>query len=218
MGRANRGTKRQATADSEPDVEKDPNRLAPWFFWPAVVLLVLYWAQFWTVQRAGAHVEAFGVTHFSVGRVPIPFWLLGLEQSSSPVWAAVFVVGTVVLFAYLAYKCDKLSRDERVHPKWIAALLVLTVIALITQFAYVYYTLGGSHRWSQQLTHVGAIYVATGMLTGGASGISPSTDSTRLLEVGQMAADLIVITVMAALVLHRITKERYAPSTNVRPS
>lgn len=217
MGRANRGTKSQVTSDSEPDVGKDPNRLAPWFFWTAVAVLVLFWAQFWTVQRAGAHVEAFGVTHLSVGGVSIPFWLLGLEQSSSPVWTAVFVVGTVVLFAYLAYKCDRLSRDERIHPKWIAALLILTVIALITQFAYVYYALGGSHRWSQPLTHVGAIYLATGMLTGGASGISPSTDSTRLLEVGQMAADLIVITVMAALVLHRITMERSASSTNVRP-
>jgi hypothetical protein len=165
----------------------------------AVASLVFYWALFWSTTRssAGTSLEAFG-------------FILG--HPSTGAWPLIGVGVFVVSAGLGVLACIAVARTPGVAAGWVAALAAWFTLFVVFAFAMEYYTLGTKAHWSKALTHVDALYVAVGTLTtAGTGNINAEGDKARLLLTGQMLADILVVTVLGAIVVHRFTRKS-APS------
>jgi hypothetical protein len=153
------------------------------------------WAGFWLVTRTGNDR-----LRSTISGEQSP-------ESNATSWRLVIAFALVLLFAYLAFACVRLARSPAIHPAYVAGYAIATISAVLVGFTFEYYAVGGTDNWSQGLDHVDAIYVAVGTLTtAGTGGINAKSDAAHLIQIGQMVADIVVITIMGALVLHRFTQ------------
>lgn len=168
-----------------------------------VGILVLVWLVFWLTHRTGTHYEVLSVrihgTILTVAAIVVATYA-GLLAYGILAHATISAIAASVLEGSVA---------------WLSAFVVWLVLYLIWVFSFTYYLLGSPQHWNMPLSHVDAIYVTVGTLTtAGTTGIFARGALTRSVLTGQMALDLLVVTVLLALVLHRVTQ---APSQN-RPS
>jgi hypothetical protein len=102
-----------------------------------------------------------------------------------------------------------LARRDDTHLLVLGFAAVNTVIFLVAYFATFYLSYGTRTNWNMRLTHLDALMVALGTLTTAGTGdIQPRSETARTLLTGQMAIDLVVVTVMSAFVLNRFVARR----------
>jgi hypothetical protein len=164
----------------------------------AVMLPLTSWVTFWGEQWHGRHGSFFG--------------LHGMEHHFSALTVVVFAVYAsfaTLLLVLLGAGVIWIARRPAVSIVWVGAGAFWALVAVVSVSSGLYYSVGGIGHWSPGLSHVDAIYVAVGTLTtAGASGIVPTSNLTRALVVTQMLADIVLFTIMGAVVLDRLTQRR----------
>jgi hypothetical protein len=156
----------------------------------------------------GPHKENDSVA-VAVGMVVGTIVLWGLfflldEQGTSAVWILPIFASFTVAFAYLVVRY---GRNKDVSGWVVGIIAVLTVLSLIGNFAFAYFLDGASGNWSIPLSHLDAILVSVGTLTTAGTGdVQPHTELARGLVTAQMALDVVVVTVVAGVVVWRLTE------------
>jgi hypothetical protein len=83
------------------------------------------------------------------------------------------------------------------------------LLLLVGDFARLYWTYGATTNWNLRLSRWDALYVAMGTLTtAGTGGIQPHSEFARRLLTAQMGVDLVVFTLLAGVVVWKLTEGR----------
>jgi hypothetical protein len=149
----------------------------------AVVLLFLYQAAGWIIF-AVEDPSRHGEIHF---RGPDLFGIGGL----------------IVIVLYAVYRANRATTAfEAVYIALIAVSLTLGNFADV-------YLLSGWQHWSVPMNHRTALALSVSTFTtAGNAGVEPVTDYARGLVTWQMIVDLVLVTVLLALVAHRVAVAR----------
>jgi len=172
-------------------------------------VLVFIWLVFWFTDRTG--------THYEILSVRIHGTILTVAAIVVAAYAGILAYG-ILAQATIGAIIASVVEDSAA---WLAAFVVWLILYLISIFSFTYYLLGSPQHWNVALSHVDAVYVAAGTLTtAGTTGISARGDLTRGILIGQMALDLLVVTVLLALVLYRVTQaaKSKSPAEPVSPT
>ena len=167
----------------------------------ALGALVFVWLVFWFTNRTG--------TQYEVLSVRVHGTILTVVAIVVAAYAGLLAYGILAQATISAIAASVLEGSVAE----VAAFVVWLVLYLIWIFSFTYYLLGSPHHWNTPLSHVDAIYVAVGTLTtAGTTGISAKGDLMRGVLIGQMVLDLLVVTVLLALVLHRVMQAAQSES------
>jgi voltage-gated potassium channel len=91
----------------------------------------------------------------------------------------------------------------------VAFMALYTWAVLIATYSTVYYNTADEGNWSRGLSHVDALLLTMGTLTTAGTGdIQPRSELARGLLTIQMTLDVVVVTIMATVVLSRLSKYR----------
>lgn len=128
--------------------------------------------------------------------------------------------GGVLIFEYvfnltfLALYSIWLVRRDAPHHR-VALVLLFTGLTLVINFAYLYWTHGTVHDFSQPLSHTDALYFALGTLsTAGTGTISATSETSRGLVSLQMAVDILLLVVAVGMAISRLAAGSGAAARN----
>lgn len=131
-------------------------------------------------------------------------FFLGSQRSPLGAGAIFGYLVTIVLVAIMSIT------SARSFEVWVTLVLAANILLLIlADFAGFYWSSGTSKNWNMALSHWDALFVATGTLTtAGAPGIEPRSDFARRLLTMQMGIDLVVFTLVAGVVVYKLTARK----------
>ena len=116
-------------------------------------------------------------------------------------WMSVQFVVNILIYLGFALLIYRATRSKF----WLFVLTIYAISFLIGDFSGMYFGLGTKTNWGMPLSHLDAVYVATGVLTtAGTGNITPMTDAARRLVLVQMLVDFVVIAILLAVIAHAI--------------
>jgi hypothetical protein len=138
------------------------------------------------------------------------YYLLPLDQSSTPVAVTLLVIGLVAFVGLVAYQIRAITRSSVPVLRAIEALATSVPLFLLL-FAATYVVLAtiSASNFNQPLTRTDAIYFAvTVFATVGFGDIAATTQAARLVVTAQMLADLVILGLGARIILGAVTRGR----------
>jgi voltage-gated potassium channel len=150
------------------------------------------------------YVMDLGYPSLVLGQIVLWGSFVLAEQRGSSMASTVLVVGmSMATIAYGAYVTIDAASSRLVTMAAIIRLAVFTVLFLVGSFSRFYFSYGTHHNWSVRLSHLDALLLSVGILTTAGTGdVQPHSELARGLITAQMSVDILVVTVMAAVVLH----------------
>jgi hypothetical protein len=138
------------------------------------------------------------------------YYLLPLDRSSVPVAATELVVGLVALVVLIGFQVRSIMRSPFPGLRAVEALSTSIPLFLLL-FASTYLVMSSisNRNFSQPLTHTAPLYFAVTIFsTVGFGDIVANTDSARLVVMGQMISDVVIIGIGAKIVIDAVTHAR----------
>ena len=149
-------------------------------------------------------LRALGST---VGLVAI-YYLIPLDPSSIGVTVVQLAVGLLVLVGLVVYQVRSIVRATYPALRAVGALATSVPLFLLL-FAGTYYVMGGisEANFSEPLTRTDALYfTVTVFSTVGFGDITATTESTRILVMGQMVAGVVIIGLGARVIVDAVKR------------
>jgi hypothetical protein len=135
----------------------------------------------------------------------VVFWVafFGLPRHGS--FSSVFLYVGLFLLVIMAVTVIGAVRATAPLITFVAAANLL--LLLLSYFSVLYYHYGTARNWSASLSHWDAVYVALGTLTtAGTGNIYAKSEFARRVLSMQMLVDVVVITLLAGVVVYRLTE------------
>jgi hypothetical protein len=143
----------------------------------------------------------------TVGLVAI-YYLIPLDPSSIGVTVVQLAVGLLVLVGLVVYQVRSIVRATYPALRAVGALATSVPLFLLL-FAGTYYVMGGisEANFSEPLTRTDALYfTVTVFSTVGFGDITATTESTRILVMGQMVAGVVIIGLGARVIVDAVKR------------
>ena len=138
------------------------------------------------------------------------YYLLPLDHSSA--WAAVtmLVIGLLVLIVLVTFQVRSIIASPFPALRALEALATsVPFFVLLFASTYVVMATISAGSFSQAMTRTNALYfTVTVFATVGFGDITPKTDAARLVVIGQMIVDLIILGLGARVILGAVTRGR----------
>jgi voltage-gated potassium channel len=138
------------------------------------------------------------------------YYLLPLDRTSIEVTVGMLAVGLAAFVALVSVQVRSISRAEHPALRGVGALATSAPLFLLL-FAATYYVIGGisAGNFSQPLTRTDALYfTVTVFSTVGFGDITATTEVTRVLVMGQMVADVVIVGIGARIIVDAIKHGR----------
>ena len=151
-------------------------------------------------------LRALGST---VGLVAI-YYLLPLDQTSSAVALTILVVGLAAFVGLVAYQVRSIISATYPVMKAVGALATSAPLFLLL-FAGTYFVMGGisDGNFSEPMTRTDALYfTVTIFATVGFGDIVAVSEGARVLVMGQMIADVIIVGIGAKIIVDAVQHGR----------
>jgi voltage-gated potassium channel len=149
-------------------------------------------------------LRAMGST---VGLVAI-YYLIPLDPSSIGVTVVQLAIGLLVLVGLVVYQVRSIVKATYPALRAVGALATSVPLFLLL-FAGTYYVMGGisEANFSEPLTRTDALYfTVTVFSTVGFGDITATTESTRILVMGQMVAGVVIIGLGARVIVDAVKR------------
>jgi voltage-gated potassium channel len=159
----------------------------------------------WTVLRSAGSVAALVAIYY----------LLPLDQSSTPVAVTILIIGLVVFIALVAFHARSIMRSPLPVLRAVEALAVSVPLFLLL-FASTYVVLAAisTSNFGGRLSHTDGLYFAvTVFSTVGFGDITAKTETARLVVTVQMIADLIILGLAIKVVVGAVKGGRQRQAT-----
>jgi voltage-gated potassium channel len=159
----------------------------------------------WTVLRSAGSVVALVAIYY----------LLPLDQSSTPVAVTTLIIGLVVFIALVAFHARSIMRSPFPVLRALEALAVSVPLFLLL-FASTYVVLAAisTSNFGGRLSHTDGLYFAvTVFSTVGFGDITAKTETARLVVTVQMIADLIILGLAIKVVVGAVKGGRQRHAT-----
>ncbi len=138
------------------------------------------------------------------------YYLLPLDRASIGAAVAILAVGLAAFVALVTVQVRLIIRAEHPALRGVGALATSAPMFLLL-FAATYYVIDGisPDSFSQSLTRTGALYfTVTVFATVGFGDIVATTELTRVLVIGQMVADIVIVGAGARIIVDAIKHGR----------
>ena len=138
------------------------------------------------------------------------YYLLPLDRTSIGAAVAILAAGLAAFVVLVTVQVRLIIRAEHPALRGLGALATSAPLFLLL-FAATYFVIGGisANSFSQPLTRTGALYfTVTVFATVGFGDIVATTELTRVLVIGQMVADIVIVGVGARIIVDAIKHGR----------
>ena len=138
------------------------------------------------------------------------YYLLPLDRVATWVSVTVLVAGLVALIALVGFQARGIIRSRFPAVRAVEALAIsLPLFLLLFASTYLVMATASASNFSQPLTHTDSLYFTVTVFgTVGFGDIVATTETARLVVMGQIAADLVIIGIGARIILGAVTRGR----------
>ena len=138
------------------------------------------------------------------------YYLLPLDRTSNWVSVTVLVAGLVALIALIGFQARWVIRSRFPAVRAVEALATsLPLFLLLFASTYLAMATISASNFNQPLTHTDSLYFTVTVFgTVGFGDIVATTETARLVVMGQIAADLVILGIGAKIILGAVARGR----------
>ena len=138
------------------------------------------------------------------------YYLLPVDRVATWVAVTVLVAGLVALIALIGFQVRWIIRSRFPAVRAVEALAIsLPLFLLLFASTYLVMATISASNFSQPLTHTGSLYFTVTVFgTVGFGDIVATTETARLVVMGQIVADLVILGIGARIILGAVTRGR----------